>query len=237
MLVNDGVPYVNVVYEKGLMTGNVERMNKNGRIELKGRLLNGIEDGLFVEYDENGRVMWRGYYKNGERYSEVAESGELDGYYGERSVVSGLLLSIAQYDDSLHNKNGRCFEYENGSLKRECVYENGVKKHTIREFVDGKMVVFNSNGKKVYEGVYYGDMKSGFLCHEPMEGITGFFKEVDSNGQLIAVSEYDELNVYRNGKCFEMEDGKVNRVCLYKNGKMKRLVMEFNNDSIQQASE
>ena len=113
------------------------------------------------------------------------------------------------------------------------MYENGVKKRTIREFVDRKMVVFNSDGKKVYEGDYYGDIKSGFLCHEPMKRMTGFFKEVDSNGQPIAVSQYDELNVYRDGKCFEMEDGKVKRVCLYKNGKMKRLVMEFNNDSIQ----
>ena len=51
-------------------------------------------------------------------------------------------------------------------------------------FVNGKMIVYDSNGKKVYEGLYYGDMKSGFLCHEPMEGMAGFFKEVDSNGQL-----------------------------------------------------
>ena len=114
------------------------------------------------------------------------------------------------------------------------MYENGVKKHTVREFVDGKIIVFNSNGKmvvydsdgnKVYEGVYYGDMKSGFLCHEPMEGMAGFFKEVDSNNQLTAVSQYDELNVYRNGKCFELNNGKVTRLCLYENGKMKRLMM------------
>ena len=56
LIVDDGVPYINVVYERGVMTGNVERMNKNEGIELKGRLLNGIEDRLFVEYDENGRV-------------------------------------------------------------------------------------------------------------------------------------------------------------------------------------
>ena len=30
---------------------------------------------------------------------------------------------------------------------------------------NGKMIVYDSNGMKVYEGVYYGDMKSGFLCH------------------------------------------------------------------------
>ena len=69
-----------------------------------------------------------------------------------------------------------------------------MKKYTIREFVNGKMIVYDSNGKKVYEGVYYGDMKGGFLCHEPMEGMNGFFKEIDSNNQLIAVSEYDETS-------------------------------------------
>ena len=73
LIVNDGVPYINVVYERGVMTGNVESMNKNERIELKGRLINGVEDGLFVEYDENGRVMWRGYYKNGKMKRLVME--------------------------------------------------------------------------------------------------------------------------------------------------------------------
>ena len=75
-------------------------------------------------------------------------------------------------------------------------------------------------------------MKSGFFCHESMEGMDGFFKEVDSNGQLIAVSQYDELNVYRNGKCFEMENGNVKRVCLYENGDMKQVVQEFNGDEM-----
>ena len=115
----------------------------------------------------------------------------------------------------------------NGSLKRECVYENGVEKRTVRDFVDEKMIGFNTSGKKMYEGVYYGDMKSGFLCHEPMEGMAGFFKEVDSNNRLVAVSQYDETNVYRNGKCFELENGRVKRVCLYENGEMKRAFQKW----------
>ena len=50
LIVNDGVPYINVVYERGVMTGNVERMNKNEGIELKGRLINGVEDGYIYIY-------------------------------------------------------------------------------------------------------------------------------------------------------------------------------------------
>ena len=38
------------------------------------------------------------------------------------------------------------------------MYENGVKKHTVREFVDGKKIVFNSNGKMV---VYDSDGNEG----------------------------------------------------------------------------
>ena len=232
-IVKDGTPFIQIEHSHGVSNGPVCRMDEHGVIELKGRLRNGIECGLFEEYDGT-KVAWRGYYRNGERYSEVVESGELDGYFDERSIVSGFLLSTSQYDDSLHDKNGRCFEYENGSLKSECVYENGVKKYTVREFVDGKMIVYYSVGMKVYEGVYYGNMKSGFLCHEPMEGMAGFFKEVDSNGQLIAVSEYDELNVYRNGKCIEMEDGKVKRVCLYEYDHLVRVIIEFDGSTMIQ---
>ena len=231
-ILKDGVPFIQIEYHNGVPNGPVCRMDDCGMVELRGELMNGMECGLFVEYDDSKKVVWRGYYRNGKRYSEVMKSKRLEGYYDEKSVVSGSLLSIAQYDDSLQDKYGSCYEYENGSLKNECVYENGVKKRTVREFVNGKMIVYNSNGKKVYEGVYYGDMKSGFLCHEPMEGMAGYFKEVDSNGQLIIVSQYDELNVYRNGKCFELENGKVKRLCLYENGEMNRVIQEFNGSTM-----
>ena len=224
-IMKDGIPFIQIEYHRGVPNGSVCRMDDCGMVELRGVLMNGIETGVFLEYDNSKKVVWRGYYRNGVRYSEVVKSELMSGCYDEKSVTTGLLLSTAQYDKDLKDKNGRCFEYENGSLKSECVYENGVKKRTIREFVNGKMVVVNSDGKKVYEGVYYGDMKSGFSCHEPMEGMAGFFKEVDSNNQLIAVSQYDELNVYRDGKCFELNNGKVTRLCLYENGKMKRLMM------------
>mgnify|MGYP002926281242 FL=1 len=146
-------------------------------------------------------------------------------------------MSIAQYDKDLHDKNGRCLEYENGSLRSECEYENGVKKHTSHQFVNERMTVFDSNGKKVYEGKWFGDMKSGFLCHEKMEGMSGYYKEVDSSGQLISVSEYDELNVFKNGKCFEMENGKVKRVCVYEKGVMKRVMQEFNGSTMVEYNE
>ena len=226
-IMKEGAPFIQVEYHRGLASGTVCRMDDYGVVEMRGQLLNGMESGLFEEYDDNEKVVWRGYYRDGKRYSEVVKSGQLEGYYDEKSAENGRLLSIAQYDKDLHDKNGRCLEYENGSLRSECEYENGVKKHTSRQFVNERMTVFDSNGKKVYEGKWFGDMKSGFLCHEKMEGMSGYFKEVDSSGQLISVSEYDELNVFKNGKCFDMENGKVKRVCVYEKGVMKRVMQEF----------
>ena len=121
---------------------------------------------------------------------------------------------------------------ENGKAKRGCLYENDTMIRVVIEFKGSKMVEYDENGKKVYEGKWFGDMKSGFLCHERMEGMSGYFKEEDSSGQLISVSEYDELNVFKNGKCFEMENGKVKRVCVYENGVVKRVMQEFNESTM-----
>ena len=62
LIVNDGVPYIKLAYKNGVMTGNVERLNKYLITELKGSVVNGDERGLFEEYDKNKKVVWRGYY-------------------------------------------------------------------------------------------------------------------------------------------------------------------------------
>ena len=233
-IMKDGVPFIQIEYHYGMSNSPVYQLDNHGKVVLKGELINGVEHGLFVEYGKRNKVIWRGYYRNGVRYSELTKSDTLDGFYDERSVFSNSLLTTAQYDDSLHDKNGRCFEYENGSLKSECVYDNGLKKHIIREFVDGEMILYGSYRNKVYEGAYYGDKKSGFLCHEPMEGMNGFFKEVDFNHRLVAINQYDETNIYRNGKCFQLENGSVKRVCFYHNDRLVRIFQEFNGSTMIQ---
>ena len=65
LILNDGVPYLKLEYRNGELTGNVERFNEYVLIDLKGQLVNGIESGLFEEYDRDKRVVWRGYYRNG----------------------------------------------------------------------------------------------------------------------------------------------------------------------------
>ena len=238
LIVNDGVPYIKLTYKNGMMTGNVERLNKYLITELKGSVVNGDERGLFEEYDRNKKVVWRGYYRNGRRYSEVVKSRRGGRWYEERNVENRELLSIAEYDEGLHDKNGRCMEYENGEWIGEWMYESGMKGRCVREYHNGKLQLYDASGKMTYEGSFAKeDVKDGFYGHEPMEGMSGYCKEVNSNGVLISVSEYEPLRMKKNGKCFEMENGRVKRVCLYEMDRLVRVMMEFNGSAMIENNE
>ena len=122
--------YMKLEYVNDALNGVMEIYSGKGVLVVRGPLLNGKESGLFEEY-VNSFVVWRGYYKDGERYSVVRRSEEKRGYYEEWDVKSDELLSVAEYDKELVNKNGHCMEYEDGEMKRECWYENGVRKEVI----------------------------------------------------------------------------------------------------------
>ena len=80
-----------------------------------------------------------------------------------------------------------------------------MKKGMIREFIGNKMRVFDDKGKIVYEGVWYGGIESGLSSDPRMEGMDGFFKEMNEKGELLSVSEYDNEQKVKEGKCFEFE--------------------------------
>ena len=223
LLREDGTLFMRMMFVNDECEGEVIKKNKYGITVLKGRVSKGKEVGMWIEYDD-GTEIWRGLYRNGKRYVTLKEQEGMKGFYSEVNM-NGELLSVSEYDDKWM-KNGVCFEVESGHLKRECVYENGMKKRVIREFTDdGLMRLFDDNGKKVYEGVWFGDMMNGFVIHPEMEGMKGFFKEMNVNRELLSVSEYDEWR--KNGKCFEYEGGRLVRECEYKNGVMMRVLREW----------
>ena len=130
--------YMKLKYVNDALNGVMEIYSGKGVLVVRGPLLNGKESGLFEEY-VNSFVVWRGYYKDGERYSVVRRSEEKRGYYEEWDVKSDELLSVAEYDKELVNKNGHCMEYEDGEMKRECWYENGVRKEVISNSMEDGM--------------------------------------------------------------------------------------------------
>ena len=159
----DGTLFMRMMFVNDECEGEVTKMNKYGNTVLKGRVSKGKEVGMWIEYDDDGNEIWRGLYRNGKRYSILKEEEGMKGFYSEMSV-NGDLLNVSEYDDNWM-KNGRCFEVKGSKyVKRECVYENGMKKRMIREFTeDGLMILFDDNGMRVYEGGFEGDMMKGFV--------------------------------------------------------------------------
>jgi len=208
--------------------GEVIKTNEYGRKVMRGRVEKGKEVGIWIEYDNEGNETWRGFYRNGKRYSILKKQAKKKGFFKEIGE-NGELLSVSEYDDNWL-KNGICFEYEGGKVKRECVYERGIKKMVIREFFGRKMILFDDNGKKIYEGVWFGGVLDGFGIHPRMKGMKGFFKEMKKKGELLSVSEYDKYELLKNGKCFEYKGGRLARECEYKNGVMMRVLREWKGD-------
>ena len=159
----DGTPFIRMMFVNDECEGEVTKMNEYYGTVLKGRVSKGKEVGIWIEYDDDGNEIWRGLYRNGKRYSILKEEEGMKGFYSEMSV-NGDLLNVSEYDDNWM-KNGRCFEVKGSKyVKRECVYENGMKKRMIREFTeDGLMILFDDNGMRVYEGGFEGDMMKGFV--------------------------------------------------------------------------
>ena len=189
ILSNNGSSYIKLEYTNGVLTGDVERLNAYLEIELKGRLFYGAERGVFEEYNTDGRVIWRGYYRDGKRFSRLVESDRMRGYFEERSVKNGLLLTIAQYDDRLREKSGRCFEFLNGLVKRECLFVNGGVNRIVREFNDGVILpnAIQENSTSTY---------LSSLCGEP-------------NDDCMLVYDYNSESGYgvvrKDEKCYEIQ--------------------------------
>ena len=230
IIYNREKPYIRLVYINGVANGVVERMSDKGKVEMTGHLVDGIENGLFDEFDDNSNVVWRGYYRNGKRYSEVIECERLKGYYEERNVYDGRLISVAQYDNDLHDKNGHCLEYENDKWVGEWIYENGVKKSIVQEYRNGKNILYDENREEIemienhlpnhieldlmaywnedclveYElenERYYGVMKQGERCYEIVRSTYGAWVVLaDLNNNEMSVYYNNELVCTKTGK-------------------------------------
>ena len=223
IIFNDGVPFIILYYDKGLLNGTVDRMNEYGMVALHGHLTNGIESGLFEEYDKNGEVVWRGYYRNGKRYKDVRG----------RIVKKGN-------DNEKSNETEWYYELdEKGVMKNYSLYEKGVLCRVLMEFDGNIMTEFDKKGRRVYEGEYKGDMKNGFVRdgkgREYGEGeyalYTGEWKNGKRNGLGTEYSGFNPLysgewkEGKRHGRGQEMDkNGKVVRSGSWLNGVFERKI-------------
>ena len=89
----------------------------------------------------------------------------------------------------------------------------------------GMWIEYDNYGNETWRGFYRNGDK--VISLKEYEGMSGLWREVNDNGELLSVSEYDEYGLLKNGKCFEYEGGRLVRECEYKNGVMMRVLREW----------
>lgn len=188
MMLKGDIPFLKLEYTNGVLTGNIARMNDAGSIDLRGRLIDGVESGIFQEYD-GAKVTWRGYYRNGKRFSEVVRSEEMEDYYNERDVMNGELLCVSQY-----------VQPSNTTQRME----NESRKNTVPQDPND---------------VFHVDESTPLF-----EATTNEYTKLNCRWMT---TDYDTNRMKRNGMCFELENGRVARVCLYEEGQFQRVITAF----------
>ena len=217
-------------YEGGWIGDWIEGVKRNGRGK---------------EYNDKGEVIYEGEFDRGDRCVVLmrVKKGKMKGMFEERSK-SGELLSVGEYKKKGRMKEGRCFEYRNGVLMRECLYEKNEMKEVMREWKGGVMIEYEG-GVRVYEGGYKGSVEDGFVREGEGEEYVndgnelvysgGFVNGVrEGRGRVlkngIVIYEGEMKYGYPNGKGRRMnEDGDVSYRGEWKNGYLKegRVVIDF----------
>lgn len=206
VILKGDAPFLKLEYRNGTLTGDIVRVNDYRMIDLRGRLVDGVESGIFQEYDGD-TVVWRGYYRNGRRYSEVMMSAEMEGYYDERSVADGELFCVAQYIDPLSNKSQRI---ENGGRQRRPIVPQ--IQSNVRQDVN---------------------LSEETSLLQDQDSTSGYASTVNMDLPWMNI-DYDACKMKRNGTCFEFENGKVARVCLYEEGRFQRVLIGFHGTTMTQ---
>ena len=172
---------------------------------------------------------------------EMENGDELNGEARMRVLIDGeeyeLRVSMKEGKKEgtglLLRKNGTLFMrmmFVNDECEGEVTKKNKYGRTVLKGRVskgrkEGMWIEYDDYGNEIWRGLYRKGVKDTSL--KEYEGMKGFYSEVNMNGELLSVSEYDEDGLLKNGKCFEYEGGRLVRECEYKNGVMMRVLREW----------
>ena len=152
--------------------------------------------------------MFEGIYDNGVFFSELKKYCNDDCL--KEGIRDGQTLCVCRFNDN-HKKDGLCYMFEDGVLKKGVLFDNGIEKMKLFEFVSvegcdvREMIEFDKNGCMIYRGEYNGSIIEGFKqCGNGKEFKydEGIMKEmiVLKDGKMIlrSVIEGNKLFEYKN---------------------------------------
>ena len=159
-------------------SGNFEF--KTGKYKVKGNFVNGLPDGLFEEYYENGSIMAKEtfvngemtskelYYKNGNLLGNFAENGDIKLYYDDGSLI--LSYDAEKEESTYYHENGNPFMIGN-SNETTLYNENN---EVVSKLKDDDLTDIGATQKKLDDGTF-----------ELVKGDVVIAK-IDANGEVIS---------------------------------------------------
>ena len=111
---------------------------------------------------EEGKMIWADVYHDGVVGEHLTMNDEMSGYWDVKDE-KGDLVSTSQYNSVYLEKEGVSYEYMNGELIEKSMYHGGKKELVLAEWKGEKMIEYQDNGKRSYEGGWKGDVLSGFV--------------------------------------------------------------------------
>lgn len=227
----DNICKMMVTFKNGKKEGKAVILRENNTLFMELSFTNNVANGQFLVYDEMGILIERGDLKNGKRngvfrtfskdgdvVNEVRyrdgvpigslKNSKMEGFF-EETDEKGEITAIAQFCSNLIDKNGVCYEFEEGKVKRKCLYKEGVMSQVIMEVNGDTMTEYNSNGKRVYEGGFVFDEEKGLLKNGKGTEYTkdsalyvGFFLRGERNGDGTLFDGFSPVYIggWKNGK-------------------------------------
>ena len=175
-----------------------------GELYFSGYLSQGYRNGLGLEYNKNGTVVFKGFFQNGCRNFHITNRMDRREYWNERDD-SGNLVSVCRKDESGEN-DGVCYFYWNGNIKYISRWEHGEEVEMLHNF-EGEIMKSYINNKLVYFGKYLKQSDFDYIQQE--DQMTTHLK----NSELRVISPKGREEV-RNTRCTKQRCDKITVFCV-----------------------
>ena len=256
-----GCTVVECAFHNNLLDGRYVSRTPFGILQETGYYANGVKEGVFQEYDDKGSPVSVVRFSNGSFMSSFVPVPSLPGYWKEVVDTTQDILSVAKYTSDFSSRDGLCFIYENGAVKRGELYSGGKMVRVTVEFNGLFRTEFDGNGEKAFVGQFNPSVESLF-CREGKGCVLqngkvkrvsefkegkevrvwkvmedGMATEYDENGSMAYYGEYTE-NVFffcpRNGRGTVYENGVMKEVSWFENGLVVRREKVFEGDEMME---
>ena len=204
-------------------TGNFEF--KTGKYKVKGNFVNGLPDGLFEEYYEDGSIMAKEtfvngemtskelYYKNGNLLGNFAENGDIKLYYDDGSLI--LSYDAEKEESTYYHENGNPFMIGN-SNETTLYNENN---EVVSKLRDDDLTDIGATLKKLDDGTF--ELVKGDVVIAKIDANGEIINYLYSTGEpLLKVNENtgETEFFFKNGNTF-MEEKEGGSTLNYRDGK------------------